>query len=608
MAQAADIWVSPRGNDRSDGSRQQPKATLRAAMRQAREIRRLEKLKSGEKITIWLEDGIYPLYEPLFIRPEDSGTPGSPTLIRAVNAGKAIMSGGIEVKGWQKAGQVKGLPAAARGRVWMANIPRFNGNPVDFRQVWVNGRKAVRARDVDDFGKMNRIRRVDEEKEILWVPATAVRKISGINGTEMVLHEMWAVANLRIASVNIEGDSAAVRFHQPESRIQFEHPWPRPMIGEGVNSAFYLTNAIPLLDQPGEWYYDAGTSRLYYYPLPGEEMERATVTIPVLENLVEIRGTLENPVHDIRFEDVAFQHTGWLRPSRQGHVPLQAGMYLIDAYRLDPKINRDDRNHPLDNQGWIGGRPAAAVKVSAARNIDFKGCRFEHLGACGLDFVWAVQEGGAEGCLFRDIAGNGLQIGRFADRAHETHQPYDPADRREVCRGQRIANNYITDVTNEDWGCVGICAGYVSHIDIAHNEICEVSYTGISLGWGWTQTVNCMRNNRVFANRIHHYARHMYDVAGIYTLSAQPKSVVAENCVYSIYRPSYVHDPKHWFYLYTDEGSSGIEVKDNWCEGDKFLQNANGPGNHWENNGPQVDGKIRERAGLQEDYLNLKAL
>ena len=163
-------------------------------------------------------------------------------------------------------------------------------------------------------------------------------------------------------------------------------------------------------------------------------------------------------------------------------------------------------------------------------------------------------------------------------------------------------------MSNEDWGTLGIAAGYVKDIDIEHNEINDVSYSGISLGWGWTRTVNCMRNNRVHANLIHHYARHMYDVAGVYTLGSQPHSWVTENCVRDIYVPGYAHDPDHWFYLYTDEGSSFITVKDNWTEGEKYLKNANGPGNVWENNGPNVDPKIKENAGLTKEYQYLKTL
>ena len=597
---AGEIWISPKGSDFNDGTRQSPKATLTSALRQAREWRRTEDNRIQGGITIYMEGGTYAFHEPVFIRPEDSGTKESPTTIRSVGDEKVILSGGISINGWKK-----------QGKVWVADVPAFNGRPLDFRQLWVNGKKAVRARDVEDFEKMNRICSVDEKNEILYVPAVSIRRLIDNKGNlkakyaEMVLHQMWCVANLRIRSVEVQGDSAAIRFHQPESRIQFEHPWPRPMVTtDGHNSAFYLTNARELQDVPGEWYHDIDARKVYYYPREGEKMQEAEVIVPAVETLVRVEGTLDRPVCHIRFEKITFSYTTWMRPSEKGHVPLQAGMYLTDGYRIDPKMQRNYLNHPLDNQGWLG-RPAAAVRVVAARQIDFERCRFEHLGSTGLDYEEAVQGGVVRGCLFRDIAGNGLLVGSFSPAAHETHLPYNPADRREVCTQQQINNCYFTEIGNEDWGCLAIAAGYVGDVNIEHNEISEVPYSGISLGWGWTQTVNCMRNNRVHANLIHHYAKHMYDVAGIYTLGSQPKSYVTENCVHSIYKPGYVHDPNHWFYLYTDEGSSFITVRDNWTEGEKYLQNANGPGNVWENNGPKVDSVIRERAGLEAGYKDL---
>ena len=597
---AGEIWISPKGSDFNDGTRQSPKATLTSALRQAREWRRTEDNRIQGGITIYMEGGTYAFYEPFFIRPEDSGTKESPTIIRSVGDEKVILSGGISINGWKK-----------QGKVWVADVPVFNGRPLDFRQLWVNGKKAGRARDVEDFEKMNRICSVDEKNEILYVPAVSIRRLIDNKGNlkakyaEMVLHQMWCVANLRIRSVEVQGDSAAIRFHQPESRIQFEHPWPRPMVTtDGHNSAFYLTNARELQDVPGEWYHDMDARKVYYYPREGEKMQEAEVIVPAVETLVRVEGTLDRPVCHIRFEKITFSYTTWMRPSEKGHVPLQAGMYLTDGYLIEPKMQRDYLNHPLDNQGWLG-RPAAAVRVVAARQIDFERCRFEHLGSTGLDYEEAVQGGVVRGCLFRDIAGNGLLVGSFSPAAHETHLPYDPADRREVCTQQQINNCYFTEIGNEDWGCLAIAAGYVGDVNIEHNEISEVPYSGISLGWGWTQTVNCMRNNRVHANLIHHYAKHMYDVAGIYTLGSQPKSYVTENCVHSIYKPGYVHDPNHWFYLYTDEGSSFITVRDNWTEGEKYLQNANGPGNVWENNGPKVDNVIRERAGVEAAYKDL---
>lgn len=597
---AGEIWISPKGSDFNDGTRQSPKATLTSALRQAREWRRTEDNRIQGGITIYMEGGTYAFHEPVFIRPEDSGTKESPTIIRSVGDEKVILSGGISINGWKK-----------QGKVWVADVPVFNGRPLDFRQLWVNGKKAVRARDVEDFEKMNRICSVDEKNEILYVPAVSIRRLIDNKGNlkakyaEMVLHQMWCVANLRIRSVEVQGDSAAIRFHQPESRIQFEHLWPRPMVTtDGHNSAFYLTNARELQDVPGEWYHDMDARKVYYYPREGEKMQEAEVIVPAVETLVRVEGTVDRPVCHIRFEKITFSYTTWMRPSEKGHVPLQAGMYLTDGYRIDPKMQRNYLNHLLDNQGWLG-RPAAAVRVVAAKQIDFERCRFEHLGSTGLDYEEAVQGGVVRGCLFRDIAGNGLLVGSFSPAAHETHLPYDPADRREVCTQQHINNCYFTEIGNEDWGCLAIAAGYVGDVNIEHNEISEVPYSGISLGWGWTQTVNCMRNNRVHANLIHHYAKHMYDVAGIYTLGSQPKSYVTENCVHSIYKPGYVHDPNHWFYLYTDEGSSFITVRDNWTEGEKYLQNANGPGNVWENNGPKVDNDVRERAGLEAGYKDL---
>lgn len=593
---ATEIWVSVKGNDNNTGSKDSPKATLHSALRLAREWRRTNNKCIKDGVTICLDSGTYFLYESLFIRPEDSGTEETPLVIKGVGDSDCIISGGVELKNWKK-----------KGKLYVTDVPDFNGRPLEFRQLWINGTKAVRARDVDDFEKMYRIKSVDADNRILWVPSASVKNIMKSPYPEMVLHEMWCIANLRIKSIEVHGDSAAIRFHNPESRIQFEHPWPRPMVtNDGHNSAFYLTNAKELLDTPGEWFHDIKSGKLYYMPREGEDINELSAVIPAVETLVRFVGTLDRKVANIVFDNITFSHSTWMRPSLQGHVPLQAGMYLTDAYQIHPKMERTDGNHKLDNQGWLG-RPASAVSVYVGENIDFINCRFIHLGSTGVDYEYGTSGGKVQGCVFSDIAGNGILAGSFSPEALETHLPYDPSDRSEVCKGLIVENNYITNVANEDWGALGICAGYVSDFTIAHNEISEVPYTGISLGWGWNQNVVCMRNNKIHANLIHHYAKHMYDVAGIYTLGAQPKTIVSENCVHTIYSPGYVHDPNHWFYLYTDEGSSFITVRDNWTEGEKFLKNANGPCNVWENNGPEVSDEIKNKAGLEEEYQYLKS-
>ena len=549
-----------------------PDSSLTEAVRKAREMRRLGK---ATEVTIFLQAGTYYLYEPLRLRPEDSGL--------TIEGKDAVISGGMKITGWKR-----------QGKMVVADVPDFNGRPVDFRQLWVNGQKAVRARDVSDFEQMNRIRTYDKKNHVLWVPRKAVEKILKAPYAEMVLHEMWCTSNLRIKSITPQGDSAAVRFHQPEDRLQFEHPWPSPMTPDTKHpSPFYLTNAKELLDEPGEWYHDIREHKVYYMPRAGETIREAIV--PVVETLVEFIGTAEHPVRNITMKGIRFSHTTWMRPAEKGHVPLQAGMYLMEAYKLRPQIDRPN-NHKLDNQGWLG-RADAAVELRYTEDCNFEGCRFEHLGGSGLDYVVACRRGTTTNCTFTDIAMNGYVCGSFSPEGLETHLPYQPTDFREVCTGQTVEQSEFYDISNEDWGCVAICAGYVSGITIDHNTIHDVSYTGISLGWGWNRDLVCMKDNKVHANLIYNYANHMYDCAGIYTLGNQLGTLISENVVRDIATPSYVHDPNHWFYLYTDEGSSNITLRDNWTPTEKFLKNANGPGNVWENNGPQVNNQIKDNAG-----------
>jgi hypothetical protein len=602
---AKEIWVSPSGSNSNPGTKDKPLGTLSMALRQARELRRLNDPAVRDGIQIILKGGTYMLDESLIIRPEDSGIPGAPTVVKAAEGEVPVLSGGVPVKNWMKVTKpVAGLPEAAKGKIWMTDIPEVSGQLPEFRQLWVNGVKAQRASTLTD-GTLNRILSVDRKNEVLRIPKPLFN-INEIKQLEFVIHQWWAIANLRVKSVSIEGDSAAVTFHQPESRIEFEHPWPAPYIDEkkekNGNSAFWFANAIELLNQPGEWYADMKAGKIYYWPAAGQDMKSAEVIIPCLENLVQIEGTLDKPVSNIRFSGISFVYTGWLRPSVAGHVPLQAGMYLLDAYKLKTPGTPD--KPWLENQAWTG-RQRAAVEITCASSIVFDKCVFNHLAATGLDLIKGTSNNIVEGCKFTDIGGTAIQSGFFGDASHEAHLPYIPADEGEICRYESILNNLIDDVTNEDWGCVGIAVGFAQNITIAHNEISNINYSGISLGWGWTRTINCMKNNLVHANYIHHFARQMYDVGGIYTLSAQPNTEISENFIEHLEKAPYAHDPNHYQYIYLDEGSSYIRIKNNKTEADKFFSNTPGPGNEWINNGPQVNDSIKINAGIQKPFRDI---
>jgi len=596
------LYVSTTGSDRNEGGKSSPYATIAMAVRKAREMRRLNDPSIKQGIEIIVENGTYRLSETLFIRPEDSGTDGSPTIIKAAPNARPVFSGGIEIRGWRKLqASVIGLPATSKTKVWMTDVP-MKGNIIPFRQLWINGVKAIRAK-AQNADTLSRILSWDHKLQTCWIPKPAGIDLSSAKGVEMFIHQWWAIAILRVKSMKIVGDSAQLSFYQPESRIQSEHPWPAPWISkETGNSAFYLTNAIQFLDEPGEWYLDQQEGKIYYYPRNNENMNSVSVVAPILESIVNIQGTVDRPVSNIFFNGISFEHTGWLRPSQQGHVALQDGMYFLDAYKL--KVPGTSEKKTLENLAWVG-RPAAAVEVSYSSNIKFENCRFQHLASTGLDFQEGVNNSNMTGNLFKDVGGNAILAGVFSDEAMEAHLPYNPTEKREVTTDITISNNLITDVANEDWGCVGIAAGFVKNTAIEHNDISDVPYSGISIGWGWTPLSNAMQNNKITANKIHRYAKQLYDVAGIYTLSAQPGSTINDNYIDSIYKAPYAHLPGHWFYIYTDEGTSGVTVKNNWTPSEKFLQNANGPGNSWENNGPMVNDSVRKNAGLQKPYQHL---
>ena len=593
---AGEIYVSLQGNDKNPGTKEAPFNTLNRAIKQAREWRRLNRPEVAGGIYIRLEEGVYAQRNSLFLRPEDSGTPDSPTVICAVDGAHPVISGGVAVTGWKRGCNHPAIPEKLKQKIWSAEAPLIGNRRVETRQMWVNGHKVQRAAQFPDGG-LERMIDFNPEEQTITIPVSQSvnpKRLQNAGQLEMIVHQRWAIAILRVKSIDVKDGQAVVRFHEPESHLEFAHPWPQPVIGgEKGNSSFCLTNALELLDQPGEWFQEYPSGTIYYYPQASENMETAEVIIPALETLVTIDGTLSRPVKHIQFNGITFAHTSWMRPSFQGHVTLQGGFPLLDAYKLqEPGL---PEKAELENQAWII-RPETAIRVRGAEHIDFKHCTFRHLSSTGLDYEWAVTASSVEDCQFTDIGGTALLVGAFPDGGLETHIPFIPADVRELCSHITIRNNFISNVTNEDWGCVGIGAGYVRNMDISHNEVCHLNYSGICVGWGWTSLESGMCNNRIEANYVHHFARRLYDAGGLYTLSNQPGSVMRNNRIEHLIEAPYATNDRA-FYIYLDEATDGYTMENNWCPTERFDSNRPGKKNVWKNNGPQVADSIKYKAG-----------
>lgn len=554
------------------------------ALREAREMRRLHKVGAYDTLYIHLAEGTYYLGETLFVRPEDSGTPSSPTVIIGAENGKSVLSGGVPLK-------MKGDDQPE----CYYSYSLIRKRPIFVRQLWKDDEKVPHSSLVPLDSMINIIDFRKDEREV-WIPLATFQPflkgdvVAELRNLEMILHQRWAMAILRVKDYAIEGDIVKLSFEEPESRLEFEHPWPQPVVnedrGDGVlrTSSFNLLGGVCFL-KPGTWFQDNGSGVLMYRPTEIEQnLSNSSFTAPVLQTLVEVSGSLERPVHDIIFRNVSFQHAAWNRPSFKGHVTLQGGMYLLDAYKL--QIPGLPEKEYLENQAWIE-RPEAAVSVRGGQRINFEDCEFTHLGATGLDYVWADSACVVKSCHFHDIGGTALALGAFPDRGFETHVPFRPVNMRELCSDFLITDNVIEDVTNEDWGCVGIGAGYVADCIIEHNIVRDVNYSGICVGWGWTPLDSGMKNNHIRSNKVYRFAKMLYDAGGIYTLSYMPGSTIEDNIIDEIYPPKYATNLRG-FYIYLDEATDGVTIRNNWCPEERFGDNRPGPDVHWENNGPKA--------------------
>lgn len=572
-APAGDIFVSAtNGNDKASGSKEAPLKTLGQALKQAREWRRLGSSNAEGGINIIMSGGVYRLYKPLFIRPEDSGTANSPTIIRSADDERAVISGGIEVKGWRKGCDDPRLPAEVRSKVWVADAPMDGNRIVETRQLWADGHKAMRASQFA-YGVMERMKAFNTDDESITIP-TPKTDLSRARQLEMTVHQRWAIAILRVKEMkNLGNGLTKVWFHQPESQIEFAHPWPQPIIdGDRGSSSFCLTNAAELLDEPGEWFQDYPSGRIYYYPEDGKDPNRMDITVPLLETLMNIGGTRERHVSNIRFENIAFEHSAWRRPLHEGHVTLQGGFRFIDGYKLtEPGL---PHKAELENQAWIA-RPEAAVTAQFADSIGFSSCTFSHIGATAVDLAYAVSASDISSCVFTDIGGTAIMAGWFGEQGFETHIPYKPAIDSDMCNRLTIARNTITDAANEDWGCGAVSAGYVRDTDISGNTISHVNYSGICVGWGWTAHESGMRNNRITDNSISDYARQLYDVGGIYVMSNQPGSVISGNTISMPYPAPYATNDRA-FCIYFDEATDGYTVSNNKMQEESYGYNKPG--------------------------------
>ncbi len=322
-------------------------------------------------------------------------------------------------------------------------------------------------------------------------------------------------------------------------------------------------------------------------------MSKAVVVAPMVETVMSIAGTsTTSQAGYLWFQGITFAHSTYMRPSQMGFLDGQAGQYNITA--------------TSDNKQTVG-RPAAGVSVMNANHIHFERNTFTQMGGTGLDFISGTNNDTIIGNVVTDIAGNGISIGKFtASDTTEYHTPYNPSDKNEICTSDTIKDNYIHNVTTEFQGAVGIAGGYPRQVDIEHNEIGYTNYTGISVGYGWTSTVNAMSNNYINYNNIHHVAQILADGGGIYTLSnQQPASQMEYNYLHDYSTSQWADYGDQGIYL--DEQTSGYTVAHNAMVNAPTNVAQNNTGTNTITDNPASNASsVSSMAGIEATYADIK--
>ncbi len=514
-ASATVLYVAPEGNDAWSGTRPEANASATdgplASVDQARDrLRRLrQEGKLAGPVTVRIR-GLHRLERPLVFTPEDSGTAETIVTFTGYPGETPVLSGGRRITGWRKHDE----------RLWAAELPEVRGGSWYFRQLFVDGRRATRARTPNE-GYLRVPALVENTPGARWNEGVDrfrfqpgdLRRWADLSNVEVIVFHSWNTSRVRIKSV--DEDQHVVVF---TGSTVF-----RPLAWD-PKQRYYVENYREALDAPGEWFLDCAAGRLWYWPLPGEDPEKAEVVAPALGELLRLEGQADSGqwVQHVRFDGLSLQHCDWDLPAA-GYGDPQAAVTV-----------------------------GAAVTADGARHCEVARCEIAHVGGYGLWFRGGCKENRIEQNHIHDLGAGGVRLGEPV---------MAQTDEAESSRNL-VSNNYIHDGGYVYAAGVGLWLAQSSHNTISHNDIHSFDYSGMSIGWDWSDAPTRTLHNLIENNHVHHVVRGVLsDAGGIYMLGTQTGTVIRGNLFHDIF--PYGGSPAMAWGIYFDQGSNGLLVEDN---------------------------------------------
>ncbi len=421
------------------------------------------------------------------------------------------------------------------------------------RQLFVNGVRAVKAKNNGPLTNAVNMK-MDENNNL--ITAAEAKKITAAGGMvtdigiktsdtflkdykriddiELVFYEQWTNPRCQVASITDNGDGTILLVMDAVGWKAMSNKG-----GTATTVPVYIENALELLDEEGEWYLDTVDDYVYYKPRFFEDISTADIVLPTTEKLFTITGTsVSAPIKNIRFDNVEFTETTWMRPSTEnGHSDAQ-------------------NNHIRQNGDRL---PDAAVEVTNAHNVDFTNCDFNRLGITGLRMIGAIQDCDVVGNEFYELGGTAVSLGGISGS-----NVVNPTDEAYFIINNNICNNYIHNFGVEFKSAAAISAGFPKNTNISQNEIFCGAYSGMHIGYGWDSydaTGTGTENLHITKNYIHNVLNdNLYDGGGIYTLGAtggtrENPNLISENYFEDI---GNMHGA-----IYPDEGSTFWKINKN---------------------------------------------